>query len=74
MFAAMPHALRAEINEFEKTKLFSARSYKVLTSISTSDETSTMVVEIFDTGAGPNLVQEDVLPTPWLENVQPIRA
>lgn len=69
---APPHPQRAEIGDFEKAELFTVRCYKAIARTSTEDETLTMFTEIFDTGTGPNLVREDVLPIPWLEKVQPI--
>lgn len=74
MCATILHPLTADIDEFEKAKLFTARCYKFLMPICTGDETSTMVTPILGTGASPNLVQENVLPNPRLVNVQAIRA
>lgn len=33
-----------------------------------------LVTAIFDNGFGSNLIRENVLPTPWLANVKPIRV
>jgi hypothetical protein len=43
-----------------------SRNYKVSATVGVSTEVSTPVYAILDTGAGPNLVGEDVLPEDWL--------
>lgn len=45
-----------------------------MTTISTDDEEFAIFTAILDTGAGPNLVREDVLPKPSLPNLQPMRV
>lgn len=45
-----------------------------MTTILRNKEISTMFMTIFDTEASPNFIQKDVLPTPWLVDVQPIRV
>lgn len=73
MRAAVLHPPQVKINEFEEAKLFTARFYKIMTTISTGDETLTMIMVILNPGAGPKLVWEEVLPTQWLTKVQQIR-
>lgn len=51
-----------------------ARCSKVMTTISTGRGVSKLVTAILDTGAGPNLIREDVLSTAWLKKIQPIRS
>lgn len=72
--ATLSHPLEVETVRFEKAMVFSARCYKVVTTTSTNEEMPAMVTAMFDTGDGPNLVRKDVLSTPWLVNVQPIRV
>lgn len=59
----------AEIAEFENAKLFMARCYEVLTTISTRNMYLRMVTASLDTGAGSNLIRKNALSTMWLENV-----
>lgn len=73
-YAAIPHPLQAEINQYEKEKLFAATCYNVLTTISTDDKQFIIATAFLDTRAGPNLDVEDTLPTTRLKNVRQIRA
>lgn len=57
MCAAIPYSLQAELDEFEKAMLFTARCYKDMTTILTGDNALKAVVAILDTGAGPKFVQ-----------------
>ena len=43
-----------------------SRNYKVSATVGVSTVVATPVFAILDTGAGPNLVREDVLPEDWL--------
>jgi hypothetical protein len=44
-----------------------SRNYKVSDTVGVSTVVATPVYAILDTGAGPNLVREDVLPEDWLK-------
>lgn len=48
--------------------------YQVMTTIMAGNETSTMTTASLNYEAGPNLVQDDVIPTRWLANMQPVRT
>lgn len=54
--------------------LFTARCYKIMTTISTGDKAFIMDTVILDTRAGFSLVREYVLPTSLLGNKQKICA
>jgi hypothetical protein len=43
-----------------------SRNYKVSATVGVTTAVATPVYAILDTGAGPNLVREDVLPEDWL--------
>lgn len=73
IYAAVPDMSGAEVAELGKVKLFIARCYKALTTISTTDEDVLMNIAILGTEAGPNLIRENVLSTMGLENVQPVQ-
>lgn len=74
MCAAKPHPVRVKIAGFENANLFLATIYRFMTVMSTNDKASKMVTAPLDTGSGPNLDREYVLPTPWLAKVPPILA
>lgn len=63
MFVAVPGPLREKIAEFENAKLFTTKSYKVVTTISTDQDEILFVTAIFNTGEGLNLIWNDVMPT-----------
>lgn len=68
------HLFRAEIAKFEKGQLFTTWYYKVVTTISTNEELSAMVMAKFCAKVGCNFVWEDVLPTSRLADLQYIRV
>jgi hypothetical protein len=45
--------------------LLVSRNYKVSATVGVTTAASTIVRAILDTGAGPNLIREEVLPEPW---------
>jgi hypothetical protein len=50
----------------EQVCIMESRNYEVSATVGVSSAVATPVYAILDTGAGPNLVQEDVLPEDWL--------
>jgi hypothetical protein len=48
-----------------KVTLFNSRNYKLCLSVGVSRAVIAPVKAVFDTGAGPNLVREGILPTGW---------
>jgi hypothetical protein len=50
----------------EQVCLMASRNYQISATVGVSTAVSTPVYAILDTGAGPNLVREDVLPEDWL--------
>jgi hypothetical protein len=52
-------------NELDQVCLLASRNYKVSATVGVSTVVATPVYAILDTGAGPNLVREDVLPEDW---------
>ena len=42
-----------------------SRNYKFVVSVGVSNSALAPVVAVLDTGAGPNLIREDVLPPNW---------
>ena len=66
-----PHAPPQEkkknlIPGMDQVFLMVSRNYKVSATVGVSTVVATPVFAILDTGAGPNLVREDVLPEDWL--------
>jgi Retroviral aspartyl protease len=53
------------LNGFDQVCLLASRNYKVSATVGVSTVVATPVYAILDTGAGPNLVREDVLPEDW---------
>jgi hypothetical protein len=49
----------------EQVCLMATRNYKVSATVGVTTAVATPVYAILDTGAGPNLVREDVLPEDW---------
>lgn len=56
---------RSKMRQVWEGQAFTAKFYKVMTTVSTSDIASIMVSAILDTGAGLNLVWEDIIHAPW---------
>jgi hypothetical protein len=50
----------------EQVCLMISRNYKVSAAVGVYTVVATPVYAILDTGAGPNLIREDVLPEDWL--------
>lgn len=53
--------------------LFQKRNYKVCLTIGIQPSVMRPVIGILDTGAGPNLVAKDFLPSEWQQRIKPIR-
>lgn len=51
-----------------------ATCYNVMTTNSADQDESKTLTAICDTEVGPNLIREDIRPTPWLKGVRPIHA
>lgn len=51
-----------------------AKRHKVMTVTATDQNKPKIVTALFATGAGPNLLWKDVVPTPWMKRIQPVRA
>ena len=49
----------------EPVYLMKSRNYKFVVSVGVSNSALAPVVAVLDTGAGPNLIREDVLPPNW---------
>jgi Aspartyl protease len=49
----------------ESVTLFQSRNYKVCVSLGVRSSVLAPVRAVFDTGAGPNLVRDDLLPRGW---------
>jgi hypothetical protein len=58
-------ATQREFTPQEPVHLFQSRNYKLCVSIGSTANIQTPVRAVLDTGAGPNLVREDVLPNGW---------
>jgi hypothetical protein len=58
-------APKREFTPQEPVHLFQSRNYKLCVSIGATANIQTPVRAVLDTGAGPNLVREDVLPKGW---------
>jgi RNase H-like domain found in reverse transcriptase/Reverse transcriptase (RNA-dependent DNA polymerase)/Integrase zinc binding domain/Chromo (CHRromatin Organisation MOdifier) domain/Integrase core domain len=58
-------ASKRECHSEEPVHLFQSRNYKLCVSIGATANVLTPVRAVLDTGAGPNLIREDVLPKDW---------
>jgi hypothetical protein len=54
--------------------LFQSRNYNLCVSVGVSRAVIAPVKAVFDTGAGPNLVREVILPTGWERLIIPNQA
>jgi hypothetical protein len=54
------------VYQIEKVCLMASRNYKVSATVGVTTAVATPVYAMLDTGAGQNLVREDVLPEDWL--------
>lgn len=72
IYTVVPDQLSAKIVKLYRAKLFMARRFKGMTTISTGVEAVYMATASNETEAGSNLVSKDVLPMVWLANVQPV--
>lgn len=63
-----------DMGEFEKTTIFTSKCYKVDVRLIQSEEVHRNVTAVLDSGAGPNLVRQDVIPTSLIPLIKPIKT
>ena len=68
-----PYAEILTMTSTEPVVLFKKRNYKVRLTVGINSTVAHPVTSVLDTGAGPNLINKDFLPTQWHSNIRPMK-